>query len=123
MMPDDLPDESDQLVVADNLARLQRFTPARIALRAGRLRTTDRDRPPVHARSCARATPFTLHLILRPSGNRFASATGASSMSGAPLAIGPSICVARTSGAAFRPQAVSPSTASYTETMSRSSPP
>ncbi len=36
MMPDDLPDESDQLVVADNLARLQRFTPARIALgRAG----------------------------------------------------------------------------------------
>ena len=35
MMPDDLPDESDQLVVADNLARLQRFTPARIALRTG----------------------------------------------------------------------------------------
>jgi ethanolamine ammonia-lyase small subunit len=33
MMPDDLPDESDQL--ADNLARLRRFTPARIALRTG----------------------------------------------------------------------------------------
>jgi ethanolamine ammonia-lyase small subunit len=36
MMPDDLPDETDQLVVAGNLARLRRFTPARIALgRAG----------------------------------------------------------------------------------------
>jgi ethanolamine ammonia-lyase small subunit len=36
MMPDDPPDESDQLVVADGLARLRRFTPARIALgRAG----------------------------------------------------------------------------------------
>jgi ethanolamine ammonia-lyase small subunit len=36
MMPDDPPDESDQLAVTGNLARLRRFTPARIALgRAG----------------------------------------------------------------------------------------
>jgi ethanolamine ammonia-lyase small subunit len=36
MMPDHPPDESDQLAVTDNLARLRRFTPARIALgRAG----------------------------------------------------------------------------------------
>jgi ethanolamine ammonia-lyase small subunit len=35
-MPDDPPDESDPLAVTDNLARLRRFTPARIALgRAG----------------------------------------------------------------------------------------
>jgi ethanolamine ammonia-lyase small subunit len=32
MMPDDPRDQSDQLVVAENLARLRRFTPARIAL-------------------------------------------------------------------------------------------
>jgi ethanolamine ammonia-lyase small subunit len=36
MMPDDPPYERDQLVVTDNLTRLRRFTPARIALgRAG----------------------------------------------------------------------------------------
>src|ERR1700731_159653 len=36
MMPDDPPDESDQLAVTGNLARLRRFTPARIGLgRAG----------------------------------------------------------------------------------------
>jgi ethanolamine ammonia-lyase small subunit len=36
MMPDDPPDQSDQLVVTEKLARLRRFTPARIALgRAG----------------------------------------------------------------------------------------
>ena len=36
MMPDDPPYESDRLVVTDNLTRLRRFTPARIALgRAG----------------------------------------------------------------------------------------
>ena len=36
MMPDDSPSERDQLVVTDNLTRLRRFTPARIALgRAG----------------------------------------------------------------------------------------
>lgn len=35
-MPDDSPDRTDQLVTADKLARLRRFTPARIALgRAG----------------------------------------------------------------------------------------
>lgn len=32
MMPDDAPDESDQLVAADKLAPLRRFTPARIGL-------------------------------------------------------------------------------------------
>jgi ethanolamine ammonia-lyase small subunit len=36
MMPDDPPDQSDQLAVADSLAPLRRFTPARIGLgRAG----------------------------------------------------------------------------------------
>lgn len=36
MMPDDPPDQSDQLAVADKLASLRRFTPARIGLgRAG----------------------------------------------------------------------------------------
>src|ERR1700731_3711623 len=36
MMPDHPPDESNQLAVTGNLARLRRFTPARIALgRAG----------------------------------------------------------------------------------------
>ena len=36
MMPDDSPDPNDHLVISDKLARLRRFTPARIALgRAG----------------------------------------------------------------------------------------
>jgi hypothetical protein len=45
----------------------------------------------------AHAMPFTPRLILRPSGNRFESETGASSVSRARLVIGLSICVVRSS--------------------------
>ena len=71
----------------------------------------------------AHATPFTPRLILTPSGNRSESEAGRSSTSAAPLAIGPNICVARTSGVAFRPQAARPSRTNRAEAISPSSRP
>jgi hypothetical protein len=54
---------------------------------------------------------------------RCESEAGRLSMSAARLAIGPNICVALTSGVAFRPPGVRPSRTNRTEAISSSSQP